>query len=623
MADDTNFSYSFSFDQAAGDRKEALRESPRGGGADALLYAVDDYLSLDVDGGPLLVGKSTGAQMMVSPEVAMVLPHCTLFRTLSEHARHLVALFPQLGGNESDALRVLELVRDAGLLVSAGQICRSINADVPGRSLDRTKAFIITCDRPLAVERLLDSVLQHARLTQHEALYLIDDSRNPVNAGRNREAVERFNLVSPAPLHYVGSEVQQRLMDSLIAAVPAAGDAVRFLLAREQWGALPTHGRARTLCLLLSVGSRCLVMDDDVLCQAFTLPERENVARFADGMRGARFFSDPAQWQREWLPADFDPLSGHARCLGMGLAQALRELGTEEATPARFRGASASLFRHLSAATPVLVTQAGTLGDPGTQDNAWLPKLAAGDVRAMLAQRGGLRLALGTRQCWLGHAAPTFSRLPAMSQITGLDNREALPPYFPVLRGEDQLFGATLAFLFPDAVVLDYDWAVPHLPLEERAGNADGDSVVPRGGMSLLTAYLQQASPEGITLGYDTRLELLAARLQELAELPSGEFLAHFRSALNRTRAVSLQTLRDRLADTGALDAQWRAYLESNVQACTTALQQAAAITGVNGVPAGATHQQVIQQIQHAATGFAAALRAWPLLREAARDFRV
>ena len=55
-----------------------------------------------------------------------------------------------------------------------------------------------------------------------------------------------------------------------------------------------------------------------------------------------------------------------------------------------------------------------------------------------------------------------------MSQITGFDNREMLPPYLPIMRGEDRLFGCMLDFIFPSVITLDYPWAIPHLPLPER-----------------------------------------------------------------------------------------------------------------------------------------------------------
>lgn len=622
MTDETRISYSF---QVGGNNVTATGEASSSPGQSAPdggpLYAVDDYESLTAAGGVLLLGKTTGAQMLVQQEVAMVLQHCTVFRTLGEHARHLAAVFPQLGGNVADAERVLGMVRDAGLFISAASICERVNSGGAPEPLDRGKAFIITCDRPAAVERLLESMLRNVRLGGQKQLYLVDDSRDPGNAARNREAVEQFNLVSPTSMHYVGEKEQSRLITELETALPDDLEAIRFLLQREPWQPKKTYGRARTLCLLLSVGDRCVIMDDDVLCEVRVPAQRYSGVMFSDGMREAAFFDEAGQWQQQWFPAEFDPLSGHARCLGMGLGEALRELGVPALEAQHLRGTSPSLFGNMGASSPVLVTQAGTLGDPGTANNGWLPNMTPDSVEGMLSVPGGLMRALRSRQCWLGHPGPAVSKRAVMSQVTGLDNRRPLPPYFPALRGEDQLFGAMIDYLMPDSVVLEYDWAVPHLPLEERMGNVAGDSAVPSGGLQLVAAYLSRSKPDENVVSFDARLESLVTTLQALADMPNGALLARYRAGMARARAFTLQTINDRLADTGSLDADWKHYLETNAQRCVEALQWPAKLADLGDVPSGSDEEQVADVIRQSAGGFATALRAWPRMREAARNF--
>ncbi|GAB3274833.1 hypothetical protein GCM10027297_09270 [Parahaliea aestuarii] len=546
----------------------------------------------------------------------MVLQHCMVFRTLEDHARKLVATFPQLGGNVDDALRVLVQVRDAGLFVSASQLCGRLNQEVTKREVDRCKAFIITCDRPEAVERLLESLLQNAKLATQKQLYLIDDSRHPQSTLANADAVERFNLRSPASMQYIGHEQQEALIERLCESLPEDTEAVRFLFSSGPWAGQKTYGRARNICLLLSMGERCIVMDDDVLCTALARPAREQGLALSDGMREAEFYAGEGEWQQRWIRQNFDPLVGHGRCLGLSAAQVM-QLSGGHMQPAQLAGASLALFRDIHASAPVLMTQSGSVGDPGTTNNAWLSNLGEGSVRAMLQRQGGLPAALETRQCWLGQARATLTKRAVMSQVTGLDNRAELPPYFPALRGEDQLFGAMLDFLIPDSLVMEFDWAVPHLPIEERAGNAAGDSVVPRGGLQLLASYLAEVKPRDPGVGYDTRLQLLTARLDTLAQLSTTSLVAQLRASLSRAQGFALQTLNDRLADTGALDPDWKTYLEKNARDCIQALQHPAQLAELPGVGAGATDETVASIIRERAAGFASALRAWRRIREA------
>lgn len=615
MSEKPGISYSFQVGAAQAPGRQAAGPQAEG----QALLAIDDYKTLGVSGGVLMVGLTTGGQMLAQPQVEVALQHCTVFRTLEDHARHLVAVLPQLGGNIADVVRVLEQVQQSGLFLNADSICERVNQRLAAAEApDRSKAFIITCDRPQAVARLLETMLHSAKLARQKHLYLVDDSRDPANAAGNREAVERFNMASPTAMTYFGAAEQQQLIDDLEAALPEHGSAIRFLLERSRWEPLKTYGRSRTLCLLLSVGDRCVVMDDDVLCLAVSAGEPDAAIGFSDGQGEAAFFTSGEEWQELWRPTGFDPLTGHARCLGLNLADALAELGVARLEPAQLAGVSASLFRSLNAQTPVLVTQAGTVGDPGTNDNAWLPNLRPPSIRNMLSAPGGLQTALSSRDCWLGHRRPTLSKRAVMSQVTGLDNRHPLPPYFPALRGEDHLFGSLLDFLIPDSTVLEYDWAVPHLPLEARQGNPEGDSVAPSGGLQLVSAYLTEVKPDDPGVSYETRLQLAAARLQQLSELSTGSLLARFRAGLTRAQAFALQTLNDRLADTGALDDSWKAYLETNAQRCIAALQQPASLAGLKDAPPGADDEVVATSIRTAAAGYAQALLAWPAIRAAA-----
>ncbi len=177
------------------------------------------------------------------------------------------------------------------------------------------------------MERLLDSLRRAGKLSQHDALFLVDDSRDPANRNANREAVARFNLSSAKEMFYVGTEVQQVLLSGLTEQLPVHAAGIRFLLDPAQWHGKKTYGRTRTLCLLLSVGYRALVMDDDILCQAILSPISEAGIGIGSGsMRRADFYADEQQLMHAGKAADFDPLTGHASLLGSTFGYALQKL---------------------------------------------------------------------------------------------------------------------------------------------------------------------------------------------------------------------------------------------------------------------------------------------------------
>jgi hypothetical protein len=619
MSDDIEISYSFQLGETDTGASPQAGEKPPAAIENSLFaYATCEVLDLP-DGNVLLHSLSSNRQLIVSRDVSIALNYCQEFRTLRDHARFLVSYMPELGGDEAGVQEVISTVKDAGLMLAASQLCERINsASNSSSELPPSNVCIITCDRPAAVERLLESMLQGAGLTRHSRLFLVDDSRDPACAHANREAVETFNLSSPRSMVYVGAEQQESLLQGLISTVPQHEEALRFLTDRSQWSDYKSYGLARTICLLLTVGERCIVMDDDVICSALHSPHKTEGVRFLDNMRDADFYTSIQAWREQTRPAEEEPLAGHARCLGMNLARAIEGLGYGKLQPQDLLGVDVNLFTSLHADAPVIITQCGSLGDPGTGDNSWLWALRADSVGRLLNARGGLASAFINRQYWLGRTNPTFSKLAAMSQVTGVDNSRTLPPYFPVFRGEDLIFGHMINFLYPDSVVLEYDWAVPHLPVEERKGNSQGDSTAARGSFELLARYLSAHRPEDKSVTFETRLEALALLLQQLSEHSSAGLLALFSSELSQLQAGTVKSLSDKIRRPEVQAEDWTAYLSRSLAENVEALQSTGNPREISGVPPQMSEEAILDLIRTYSGRFAGALRAWPAIRAAA-----
>ncbi len=619
MSDDHGTSYSYQIGSSPS-KPAPLRDKTQAAAENKALFAFDHCEALDLpNGNVLLVSQSSGKQLSVTRDVSIALKHCQEFRTLNGHAKFLASYMPELGGDEAGVEHVLTSVRNAGLMASATDICQRINrAPDSSAEIAPSCACIITCDRPDAVERLLESMLRGAKLSRHEQLYLVDDSRNPLNASHNQSAVDSFNLTSPRKIIYLGDALQKQMLDGLVAALPGQERAIRFLIDREKWSNFESYGLARTVCLLLSVGKRCVIMDDDVICSAIESPLRKPGLKFEDKIRDAGFYSTAQEWQSKSTPASADPLTGHLKCLGMGLGRALGALGFKTLDQQDLENTDINLLRNLHADAPVLITQCGSLGDPGTGNNGWLFHLGQDSVDRMLSSQGGLRSAFENRQYWLGRTMPTFSKRATMSQVTGLDNSHILPPYFPVFRGEDLIFGMVLNFLYPDSLTLDYDWAVPHLPIQERKGNIEGDSTTIVGSIELCVDYIAHRQPVDPGVSFDTRLEALCLLLLELSENSNEGILAIFHSELARTRVETMRTLNDKISDTNPQSQDWVAYLKRCMAENVKTLQSPAALGNIAGIPDDMDDESIVEQIKTFAGEYALALRAWPAIRKAA-----
>jgi hypothetical protein len=617
MADDYNISYSYHTGPQGGPIP-----APTATARDSGLYAFAICDRIDLDSGSvLLLSRSNGRQITISPEVATALTYCTSFKTLEEHANTLVASIPQLHGQFEDVSRVLIMVRDAGLMYSAQEICAQFRRDGPPKpELAPIRACIITCDRPAALERLLDSMLQAGNLSRNDELFLVDDSRDPDNREQNRELVAKFNLTSPRDMRYVGVDAQRRLVNDLIAKLPQHEDAIRFLVDRDRWTGRKTYGLARNLCLLLSSDYRCVVLDDDTLCRTVAPPLPGEGISFGGGdSRALSCFGSETELMQNAVFQSFDPISGHAQCLGMNLGHAMEALELPEMEPASLSNTNAALITSLHKDSPVLLTQCGSWGDPGTEGSNWWSHLGQDSIARALSAPGGLASAMKNRHYWLGRTRPNVAKMAVMSQATGLDNSQLLPPYFPAFRGEDYLFAGMVVWLHPESAVLDYAWSVPHLPVEKRTDRVSTEGSVAQADLALCARYLSDLANFEAGACAQTRLQGLAAHLRELSEREPASLLATFRKEMASSRAAQLAILQKQMQSAPALGSSaWEDYLQRAIELIRRELESPADPLSIPGVDASADEGALLRSFQRSTAEFSNALAAWPTVREAA-----
>jgi hypothetical protein len=603
-------------------QEAAVSEEPgsSSGQADDLVAFADCELIAINEAATLVINRNNGNQQVMASQVVEALKTCTEFDTLQGHATNLADTRPELEGDRDMALSALEGLLAAGMLLRAEDVCARLAPDTP-RQLPPTRVFIITCDRPAAVERLLESMLHNAKLSRHDALFLVDDSREAANRDANHEAVAKFNMRSAREMFYVSEEAQAELLSGLTNALPAHADGIRFLLDRSQWLGKKTYGRSRTLCLLLSVGYRAILMDDDIVCRAIMPPITEpGIGIGSGGMRKAAFFESEKALLECAPPAAFDPISGHAGLLGSPLGHALSSLNGKPLEYYDLHDTSAAMANVLSSESPILVTQSGSLGDTGSQNGHWAVYQSQDTIKRLLSAPHGMTEALQNRLAWLGGTRPNVYKMPFMSQLTGLDNSYLLPPYFPAFRGEDLLFGGMLAAMHRDSVALEYPFNVPHLPMEERKVNLE-TSMEAKGGMSLIVRYLTEHIDYRDDNDPEYNLGLLAGEALRLSTRPANELLLDYRAELARGHADQLHLLQSQYAQSQQLDEPaWQAYLKRGVEEVQQALAEPHSPTDMSGVPPEASALELIADFQRMAKGFAEALSAWVEMRRVASE---
>ena len=96
-------------------------------------------------------------------------------------------------------------------------------------------------------------------------------------------------------------------------------------------------------------------------------------------------------------PAPEDPLTGHARCLGQSLGSALTSLNGTALEEAQFGDCNAAMLNVLDPTAPILVTQCGSWGDPGTGSVHWALNLGEDSIERLVNAPQGMASALENR----------------------------------------------------------------------------------------------------------------------------------------------------------------------------------------------------------------------------------
>lgn len=575
-------------------------------------------------GNVLLRNTRNGKRAMVMPEVYAALLQCSQFKTIQQHAASVSKAIPGMQDKQAEIQTVLQSMIKSGMMVSAKNTCDRLKIEtspVENRT-DTPIVAILTWERPEALERLLESIASNCGTEKLQRLYVIDDSRKTENISSNQALVEQFASRFKTPLVYFGQKEQQELLGDLAERLPQHEAAIRFLADQSLWRDQWTSGLGRNLALLLSCGHRLVMMDDDTVCDLYDAPALKQHITFSDDPRQADFFASETDWAYLHQPINPDPINRHMQCLGLSYSEALTVLGKNHLKATGLENATALLVSELTPDSRVLVTECGSLGCPGTSSNTWLPHMAPGSLRQMLASGEKTNNAIKHRKVWSGRNQPHFSPRPNMSQITGFDNSHSLPPYLPILRGEDRLFGNMLDFIFPTSVMLDYPWAIPHLPLPARGWrNRDLDFTPGDSFPAFIFEKVLEYKSDCQSALPDDRLSALAAWFYDLAAASPESLTDMHRESRLHGDSLSLLELSTLLSEAKSAPVDWQNYLRNGISQLNTDINKASrADFKLKGIPSTMESDELIAFWKDTLAGFAQALSAWPDIRQAAAE---
>jgi hypothetical protein len=550
----------------------------------------------------------------------VLLSLCDGIRPLSEHARVAAQQLPRRAGNQRELLGALRWLADRGFLVSERAL---LSALVARRSPARTGdaggirfVGIPTADRPHLLRRALRSYLANSLRHDRKPFFLVvDDSRTREALAANRAFVSTFARGQAQAL-YVGPEERAYLGRRL-------ADLTGMPPAHVDWALSPsrrypvTTGGARNALLLLAAGHLSLQIDDDTTADVFLPHGADN-----DDVIACSSAPDPTEFHfsnrplEKHRPVDADVLELHERLLGRTISECVTD---DSFRRCMVEAIGATFLETLASHDTIRTTTLGVAGRGTGSAAALLLGVPNQSRERLLATESGYRAAMAGEhvRCVQRHTI-SDSRL-CIGLNLALDTRSLLPPFFPVLRDQDAVFGMLLQRMGA------YKGFIPRAVRHGTGDRTplDTPSIAGRGAGSHAASHvirlLEKAPAVSSGLAPDTSLSVLGAHLSQHAARPA--VLEHTLAPI--TRFATAQRLRwanwlrcQSLNRPTPQYRQYRQHLDQIIHALRRDLESEPAIQAVD--LRGPSFRTPLQELCTLMGAFGGVLRDWPAMFAAA-----
>lgn len=567
--------------------------------------------------------------VLVPSYVVDFVSRCTQFRPLAEHiAKH--AESHAWGSLEIDALRSwMRKVKEAGMFISRGELhARAVAIHDPQASPAKITAigFPTAGDHVELVTRALTSFVENVRAHGRTADFIIaDSSPHPAQRGRLRAQTGELSRDLDLPVRYLGEPEKRRMAAELVRRSGCRPEAVEFGLF-DPHGAGFACGGNRNALLLHEAGGVLSTVDDDAICELGSGPATESrLALFSNGDPYERCVFDDREGAIEAVTFKArDYLAEHEKLLGRDLGDLMQQTRVEEVDVAR---AGLGLLRLVEfGAARVRTTFTGYAGDPDSPASSSYFFHKGLHRERPARQKEGYRAGLAERSVSARVPVPSLGDDSVSSGLAvGLDHRELLPPFFPVLRAEDIVFNAA-------AWKCCVGFVSGHLPFSvRRDSSADPTTLLPGElNRERRTATFEFAQiVRAVMAGYQpaphfdtvTRMRKLGRYFSEFAARPAADFREALQQVVLGHESRKIIALEESLrTETDAPDF-WRRDIQDFVDYSREALEHEDFDIPYE-LKARRTIEENRELMQKLIRGYGLLLEDWPAIVSAARDLR-
>ncbi len=551
--------------------------------AAAAVWRKGDFISVAMGNDEQVIYPRHGTPTALPAFGLEFVANCFEFAPIETHLAEYAAQH-DLHSLQVDALReCLPRLVEAGALTSSQHIfiaCAAMHTDAAPPPPIAMIGFPTGGKRGPLLARALGSFALNLRDHRRTADFVVaDSSTHAEDQAAFRTLAGELARQFGFPVWYSGEPERRRFASALVARGACRPETIEFALL-DPLGTGFACGANRNALLLHGAGGMLCSVDDDVVCRLSLLPETRpgRVSLFSNCDPFARWlFPDRESALRDARLVERDFLAAHEELLGRSLGE-LFPPGMK-ADELSLVDAGDDLLRRLAVApASVRTSYLGHFGDPGIPSSTYYLYYERANRDRMVASEEHFRAALASRSVLA--AAPALSIGDASvspGMAMGLDHRELLPPFFPVLHAEDFIHGATVWQCCAGSVAGHLPLAIQHDPPPGKTILLPSDLGPTCRVVLFEFAHLIRRVIRDVELAQHAstaeRTEALGRALSELAALPGVDFVEVLRQKILEHESEKLGYLHKQL-EQGEMPEFWRREVEDFLLNARASLQQ-------------------------------------------------
>jgi hypothetical protein len=408
---------------------------------------------------------------ILTPSEVGLLGACSRFASLAGHSEQILS---QLPAGDVDILQILRTFAEWGMMMSRAELSDRLDALPRADGPPPISCLAIpTSNRPQELLRAIDSYAAHFSRTGRSLRCLVADDAPSLQANRLvKEAVKERRKAWDGEMVYTGLEEKRQLVNVLAQNGSLPRDVLEFGILGPS-GYSPTIGANRNTIFLQTAGEVILSVDDDTVCQPCATPECDaGTLRLGSETDPHEFWFFPNRESALAFmhPTDVDILAAHEELLGRHV-WTLVEPPTAQRT-ADLNTACGHLMQSIWTGNGrVLVTLNGSVGDSAMHSGRILLIYQEPHTRQrLMSSEEDYRLVLRSREVVRQvRTATVCDGSSVHGMCVGFDNRDLLPPFFPVCRNEDGIFFNMIARCLDGSHLGYLPWSLVHDPPQGRS----------------------------------------------------------------------------------------------------------------------------------------------------------